>query len=133
MSPISCVYHRSGTVQVNWSRPNDSGSTENARLENRKLFKILFKLLYLSFPPLQIRTCVFSRPVDTIRNAILTCARKPTWVGLIYRTLLIINSLSLSSHVLNQIQSTEIHSYMQTERYMWSSCTNNSANHVAYI
>ena len=23
---------------------------------------------------------------DTIRNAILTCARKPTWLGLIYRT-----------------------------------------------
>ena len=23
---------------------------------------------------------------DTIRDAILTCARKPTWVGLIYRT-----------------------------------------------
>ena len=59
MSPISCVYHRSGTVQVNWSRPTDSGSTENARLENRKLFKIHFKLLYLRFPPLQIRTCVF--------------------------------------------------------------------------
>ena len=37
----------------------DSGSTESARLENRKLFKILFKLLYLRFPPLQIRTCVF--------------------------------------------------------------------------
>ena len=33
----------------------------NARLENRKRFKILFKLLYLRFPPLQIRTCVFSR------------------------------------------------------------------------
>jgi len=44
---------------VNWSRPTDSGSTENAGLENRKLFKILFKLLYLRFPPLQIRTCVF--------------------------------------------------------------------------
>ena len=44
---------------MNWSRPIDSGSTENARLENRKLFKILFKLLYLRFPPLQIRTCVF--------------------------------------------------------------------------
>jgi len=44
---------------VNWSRPTDSGSTENARLENRKLFKILFKLLYLRFPPLQIRTGVF--------------------------------------------------------------------------
>ena len=55
------------TGLVNWSRPTDSGSTENARLENRKLFKILFKLLYLRFPPLQIRTfvfrtCVFSRP-----------------------------------------------------------------------
>ena len=37
----------------------DSGSTESARLKNRKLFKILFKLLYLRFPPLQIRTCVF--------------------------------------------------------------------------
>ena len=37
----------------------NSGSTENARLENRTLFKILFKLLYLHFPPLQIRTCVF--------------------------------------------------------------------------
>ena len=59
MSPISCVQHRSGTVQVNWSRPTDSGSTENARVENLKLFKILFKLLYLRFPPLQIRTCVF--------------------------------------------------------------------------
>ena len=59
MSPVSCVLHRSGTVQVNLSRPTDSGSTENARLENRKLFKILFKLLYLRFPPLQIRTCVF--------------------------------------------------------------------------
>jgi len=34
---------------VNWSRPTDSGSTENARLENRKLFKLLFKLLSLSF------------------------------------------------------------------------------------
>ena len=44
---------------MNWSRPTDSGSTENARLENRKLFKILFKLLYLRFPPLQISTCVF--------------------------------------------------------------------------
>ena len=44
---------------MNWSRSTDSGSTENARLENRKLFKILFKLLYLRFPPLQIRTCVF--------------------------------------------------------------------------
>ena len=44
---------------MNWSRPTDSGSTENARLENRKLFKILFKLLYLRFSPLQIRTCVF--------------------------------------------------------------------------
>jgi len=44
---------------VNWSRPTDSGSTENARLENRNLFKILFKLLYLRFPPLHIRTCVF--------------------------------------------------------------------------
>ena len=61
MSSISCVYHRSGIVHVNWSRPTDSGSTENARVrvENRKLFKILFKLLYLRFPPLQIRTCVF--------------------------------------------------------------------------
>jgi len=28
---------------VNWSRPTDSGSTENARVENRKLFNILFK------------------------------------------------------------------------------------------
>ena len=37
------------TVQVNWSGPTDSGSTENARLENRKLFKILFKLLYYVF------------------------------------------------------------------------------------
>ena len=48
--------------------PTDSGSTENARLENRKLFKILFKLLYLRFPPLQIRTyvfrtCIFHPPV----------------------------------------------------------------------
>jgi len=61
MSPISCVYHRSGTVHVNWSRPTDSGSTENARVrvENRKLFEILFKLLYLRFPQLQIRTCIF--------------------------------------------------------------------------
>jgi len=31
--------------------------------------------------------CCYSVPVyDTIRDAILTCARKPTWVGLIYRT-----------------------------------------------
>jgi len=44
---------------MNWSEPIDSGSTENARLENRKLFKILFELLYLRFPPLQTRTCVF--------------------------------------------------------------------------
>ena len=44
---------------MNWSRPTDSGSTENARLENRKLFKILFKLLYLRFPPFQTRTCAF--------------------------------------------------------------------------
>ena len=44
---------------MNWSKPTDSGSTENARLENRKHFKILFKLLYLRFSPLQIRTCVF--------------------------------------------------------------------------
>ena len=55
---------------MNWSRPTDCGSTENARLENRKLFKILFKLLYLRFPPLQMRTCVFrtcvfSRPYST--------------------------------------------------------------------
>ena len=28
---------------MNWSRPTDSGSTENATLENRILFKILFK------------------------------------------------------------------------------------------
>ena len=40
-------------------RPTDNGSTENARLGNSKLFKILFKLLYLRFPPLQICTCVF--------------------------------------------------------------------------
>jgi len=38
----------------------DSGSTESARLENRKLFKILFKLLYLRFPPLHIRTITYS-------------------------------------------------------------------------
>ena len=57
--PKAVTRHRSGTVQVNWSRPTDSGSTENARLENRKLFKKLFKLLYLRFPSLQIRTCVF--------------------------------------------------------------------------
>ena len=44
---------------MNWSRPTDSGSIENARLENRKLFKILFKLLYLRSPSLQTRTCVF--------------------------------------------------------------------------
>ena len=31
----------------------------NARLKNRKLLKILFKLLYLRFPPLHIRTYVF--------------------------------------------------------------------------
>ena len=73
MSPVSCVLHRSGTVQVNLSRPTDSGSTENARLENRQLFKILFKLLYLRFPPLQIRTCVFrtcvfSRPLRSHRS-----------------------------------------------------------------
>ena len=52
------------------------GSTENARLENRKLFKILFKLLYLRFPPLRIctcvfRTCVFSRP-DVSRLGLAT-------------------------------------------------------------
>jgi len=57
MSPIFVYITSVGTVQVNWS--TDSGSTENARLENRKLFKILFKLLYLRFPPLHIRTCVF--------------------------------------------------------------------------
>jgi len=83
MSPawVRFLVYNTGLVQyrwTNWSRPTDSGSTENARLENRKLFKILFKLLYLRFPPLQIRTyvpylpssgtfvfrtCVFSRPV----------------------------------------------------------------------
>jgi len=30
--------------------------------------------------------CIAYAPYDTIRDAILTCARKPTWVGLIYRT-----------------------------------------------
>ena len=64
MSPawVRFLVYNTGLVQyrwTNWSRPTDSGSTENARLENRKLFKILFKLLYLRFPPLQIRTCVF--------------------------------------------------------------------------
>jgi len=28
----------------------------------------------------------YSLRYDTIRDAILTCARKPTWIGLIYRT-----------------------------------------------
>jgi len=61
-----------GTVQVNWSRPTDSRSTENARLENRKLFKILFKLPYLRFPPLLIRTGVF-------RSYVFSClVRRPT-------------------------------------------------------
>jgi len=32
------------------------------------------------------RTHVWTQRYDTIRDAILTCARKPTWVGLIYRT-----------------------------------------------
>ena len=30
--------------------------------------------------------CCYTIRYDTIRDAILTCARKPTWVGLIYRT-----------------------------------------------
>jgi len=30
---------------------------------------------------------------DTIRDAILTCARKPTWVGLIYRTNKIVDNM----------------------------------------
>ena len=66
MSPawVRFLVYNTGLVQVNWSRPTDSVSTENARLENRKLFKILFKLVYLRFPPLQIRTwdfrtCIF--------------------------------------------------------------------------
>jgi len=62
MSPawVRFLVYNTGLVQYRW--PTDSGSTESARLENRKLFKIFFKLLYLRFPPLQIRTCVFSRP-----------------------------------------------------------------------
>jgi len=38
-------------------------------------------------PPIKgavMHTAYFS--YDTIRDAILTCARKPTWIGLIYRT-----------------------------------------------
>ena len=31
-------------------------------------------------------TLHFASNTDTIRDAILTCARKPTWVGFIYRT-----------------------------------------------
>ena len=54
---ITPVWYSTG--ELSELSPTDSGSTENARLENRKLFKILFKLLYLRFPPLQIRTCVF--------------------------------------------------------------------------
>jgi len=49
-------------------------------------------LTYVSFwPHIRIASCVVSnriviRKYDTIRDAIVTCARKPTWVGLIYRT-----------------------------------------------
>jgi len=32
------------------------------------------------------QTDTYTGPYDTIRDAILTCARKPTWVSLIYRT-----------------------------------------------
>jgi len=64
MSPawVRFLVYNTGLVQYRWTGlDNDSGSTKNARLENRKLFKTLFKLLYLylRFPPLQIRTCVF--------------------------------------------------------------------------
>ena len=59
----------------------DSGSTESARLENRKLFKILFKLLYLRFPPLQIRTyvfrtCIFHHPVLSLSVLAFSVAPK---------------------------------------------------------
>jgi len=50
------LYSTGELVQTYWQLIDWS---ENARLENRKLFKKLFKLLYLRFPPLQIRTCVF--------------------------------------------------------------------------
>ena len=63
---------------MNWSRPTDSGSTENARLENRKLFKIHFKLLYLRFPPLQIRTCVFRTCVFSRPFWICNCVKSLT-------------------------------------------------------
>ena len=51
--------------------------------------------LYLTFCACYLRPCVadwrqcnmfVTIRYDTIRDAILTCARKPTWIGLIYRT-----------------------------------------------
>ena len=73
---------------MNWSRPTDSGSTENARLENRKLFKIIFKLLYLHFPPLHIRTyvfrtCIFHPPV--LSFSVLAFSVAPTSFHALYK------------------------------------------------
>ena len=45
MSPVWSDFLCITPVWYSTGEPTDSGLTENARLENRKLFKILFKLL----------------------------------------------------------------------------------------
>ena len=41
---------------------------------------------HLMMPVVAVYRAAMRRRYDTIRDAILTCARKPTWVSLIYRT-----------------------------------------------
>jgi len=45
----------------------------------------VFRLYGSVHPSVSVHTCIRVL-YDTIRDAILTCARKPTWVSLIYRT-----------------------------------------------
>jgi len=61
-------------VFVNWLNydiPKRHLITPKVTIVSRKLYKINFWLIRY----------------DTIRDATLTCARKPTWVSLIYRTI----------------------------------------------
>ena len=47
---------------------------------------LYFHASFPSFPSVLWRCWLGGRKYDTIRDAICTCARKPTWVSLIYRT-----------------------------------------------
>jgi len=82
--------HRHTEHAVRATRAAEARTIDHAHLPQRKSWQNAFAPSKLLMGQLANTVTDATMPnlskYDTIRDAILTCARKPTWVSLIYRT-----------------------------------------------